>query len=65
MPVQINIQQYQLYMNKRDSGAKQATAAATAGISVRTGSRIDTQTHQPQNGRAHDWLTRADPLEQV
>ncbi len=65
MPVQINIQQYQLYMNKRDSGAKQATAAATAGISVRTGSRIDTQTHQPQNGRPHDWLTRADPLEQV
>jgi hypothetical protein len=65
VPVQINIQQYQLYMNKRDSGAKQATAAATAGISVRTGSRIDTQTHQPQNGRPHDWLTRADPLEQV
>jgi hypothetical protein len=65
VPVQINIQQYQLYMNKRDSGAKQATAAAIAGISVRTGSRIDTQTHQPQSGRPHDWLTRADPLAQV
>jgi hypothetical protein len=65
VPVQINIQQYQLYMNKRDSGAKQATAAATAGISVRTGSRIDTQTHQPQRGRPHDWLTRADPLAEV
>jgi hypothetical protein len=65
VPVQINIQQYQLYRNKRDSGAKQATAAATAGISVRTGSRIDTRTHQPQRGRPHDWLTRADPLEQV
>jgi hypothetical protein len=52
-------------MNNRDSGAKQATAAATAGISVRTGSRIDTQTHQPQSGRPHDWLTRADPLAQV
>ncbi|NJR37919.1 MAG: IS21 family transposase [Leptolyngbyaceae cyanobacterium CSU_1_4] len=52
-------------MNKRDSGAKQATAAATAGISVRTGSRIDTGTHQPQRGQPHDWLTRADPLEQV
>ena len=65
MPVQINYQQYQLYMNNRDSGAKQATAAATAGISVRTGSRIDTGTHQPQQGRPHDWLTRADPLEQV
>jgi hypothetical protein len=65
VPVQINIQQYQLYMNNRDSGAKQATAAAIAGISVRTGSRIDTQTHQPQSGRPHDWLTRADPLEKV
>jgi hypothetical protein len=65
VPVQINIQQYQLYMNKRDSGAKQATAAALAGISVRTGSRIDTQTHQPQSGRPHDWLTRVDPLEKV
>jgi hypothetical protein len=65
VPVQINIQQYQLYMNKRDSGAKQATAAAIAGISVRTGSRIDTGTHQPQSGRPHDWLTRADPLAEV
>jgi hypothetical protein len=65
VPTQINIQQYQLYMNNRDSGAKQATAAAIAGISIRTGSRIDTQTHQPQSGRPHDWLTRADPLEKV
>jgi hypothetical protein len=65
VPAQINIQQYQLYMNNRDSGAKQATAAAIAGISIRTGSRIDTQTHQPQSGRPHDWLTRADPLEKV
>lgn len=65
MPVQINYQQVQLYMNTRDSGAGQPTAAAKAGISVRTGSRIDTGVHQPQQGRPHDWATRADPLERV
>jgi hypothetical protein len=65
VPAQINYQQYQLYMNKRDSGAKQATAAAVAGISVRTGSRIDTGTHRPQGDRPHDWATRADPLAAV
>jgi hypothetical protein len=52
-------------MNTRDSGAGQPTAAAKAGISVRTGSRIDTGVHQPQQGRPHDWATRADPLERV
>ena len=52
-------------MNKRDSGAGQQTAAAKAGISIRTGSRIDTGVHQPQQGRPHDWSTRADPLKAV
>jgi hypothetical protein len=65
VPVQINYQQVQLYMKKRDSGAGQHTAAAKAGISVRTGSRIDTGVHQPQQGRPHDWATRIDPLERV
>ena len=52
-------------MNTRDSGAGQQSAAAKAGISVRTGSRIDTGVHQPQQGRPHDWATRSDPLERV
>ena len=65
MPVQINYQQVQQYMNKRDSGVGQQTAAAKAGISIRTGSRIDTGVHQPQQGRPRDWSTRADPLEAV
>lgn len=52
-------------MNTRDSGAAQRSAAAQAGISVRTGSRIDNGVHQPQQGRPHDWPTRADPLERV
>jgi hypothetical protein len=65
VPVQINYQQIQQYMNKRDSGAGQQTAAAKAGISIRTGSRIDTGVHQPQQGRPQDWSTRADPLEAV
>lgn len=50
-------------MNTRDSGAGQQSAAAKAGISVRTGSRIDTGVHQLQQGRPHDWATRVDPEE--
>lgn len=58
----INFQQLQLYMKAKDSGLGQETAAAIAGMSVRTASRIENGTHQPQRGRPHDWRTRPDPL---
>lgn len=52
-------------MRVRESGCTQETAAAKAGISVRSGRRIEKGKHQPQGGRPHDWRTRADPLLEV
>lgn len=52
-------------MNAREAGCTQQTAAAKADISVRSGSRIEHGTHQPQSERPHDWRTRADPLATV
>lgn len=49
-------------MKAKESGLGQETAAAKAGISVRTASRIENGTHQPKRGRPHDWRTRPDPL---
>jgi hypothetical protein len=59
----INRRQVQEYMKARNQGHHQETAAAKAGISVRSGRRIETHDHQ--RGRPHDWRTRADPLGQV
>jgi len=52
-------------MNARAAGCTQQTAAAKADISVRSGSRIEHGTHQPERERPHDWRTRPDPLAQV
>ncbi len=52
-------------MKAKNSGLGQKTAAAIAGMSVRTASRIENGTHQPQQGRPHDWRTRPDPLAEV
>lgn len=49
-------------MKAKNSGLGQETAAAIAGMSVRTASRIDHGEYQPQRGRPHDWRTRPDPL---
>lgn len=65
MPGPIKIQQLQLYMKAKESGCAQTTAAAKAGISVRTARRIDKGEHRPQQGRPHDWRTRPDPLFKV
>jgi hypothetical protein len=65
VPGPIKFQQLQLYMKAKDSGCAQTTAAAKAGISVRTARRIDKGEHCPQRGRPRDWRTRPDPLAQV
>lgn len=65
MPGPIKFQQLQLYMKAKDSGCAQTTAAARAGISVRTARRIDKGEHRPQRGRPRDWRTRAAPLAPV
>ena len=52
-------------MSARESGYSQPIAAAKAGLSERTGRRIEKGDHQPKRGRPHDWRTRKDPLEEV
>lgn len=51
-------------MTARSQGKSQEVAAAQAGLSVRTGRRIE-HSEQPIHRRAHDWRTRPDPLEAV
>jgi hypothetical protein len=50
-------------MNSRQSGDSQETAAAKAGISARTGRRIDKGEHKPPPERT--WRTREDPFSDV
>lgn len=52
-------------MKAKESGCAQTTAAAKAGISVRTARRIDKGEHRPQRRRPRDWRTRPDPLAEV
>ena len=64
---QVSIQPYQakVYMKARKTGSTQAQAAAIAGISERSGQRIESGDCQPDRGRKRDWRTRSDPLSQV
>lgn len=58
--------QVNLYMNIRNKGHSQLKSAASAGISKRTASRIDAQSHcteQPNSPRQYS--TRKDPLSDV
>ncbi len=57
----INFEQVKLYMTTRKAGKKQITAAAKAGISERSGRRIEQGKLQPRKGERH-WRTREDPF---
>ncbi|HAV2138783.1 TPA: helix-turn-helix domain-containing protein [Serratia marcescens] len=59
----LNDKQVNLYMTHRRKGKTQAVAAAKAGISVRSGRRIEKGQRSPV-GHRH-WRTRQDPLEEV
>lgn len=59
----LNDKQVNLYMTHRRKGKTQAAAAAKAGISVRSGRRIEKGQRSPV-GHRH-WRTRQDPLEDV
>lgn len=59
----LNTRQVSFYMAQRNKGLTQEAAAATAGISVRSGRRIEKGQWQ-QSGDRH-WRTRQDPLEDV
>lgn len=52
-----------LYMQSRQSGLTQETSAAKAGVSVRSGRRIETGETRAKAPR--DWLTRNDPFSSV
>ena len=61
----ITHRQEKLYMQHRQEGAGQDVAAAKAGISVRSGRRIETSTTTPRAAHERDWRTREDPLAAV
>ena len=52
-------------MQARKMGSTQAQASALAGISERSGQRIESGAHQPDRGDQRDWRTRCDPLDGV
>lgn len=52
-------------MQHRRNGTSQEMAAAKAGISVRSGRRIETSTQTPRVNTERDWRTREDPLAAV
>jgi transposase InsO family protein len=60
---QLTHQQVKRYMNNRQAGATQAVAAARAGISERTGRRIEK--NERQTPKQRHWRTRKDPLAQI
>lgn len=59
----LNIRQVSFYMAQRKKGLSQHAASTTAGISVRSGRRIEKGQWQ-QSSERH-WRTRQDPLELV
>ncbi|NMF86796.1 IS21 family transposase [Nodosilinea sp. P-1105] len=63
----MSIQPYQIkvYMQARKTGSTQTQASALAGISDRSGQRIEAGEHQVDRGRKRDWRTRCDPLDGV
>ena len=59
----ITEQQIRIYMSTKNTGHIQQTAAAKAGISERSGRRIENGEHSMP--KARDWKTRKDPFEEV
>ncbi len=58
----INSEQVRVYMQSREDGKKQVTAAAEAGISERSGRRIENGDVHPVSKRKRYWRTRVDPF---
>jgi len=61
----INSKQVKVYMETRNKGKTQVTAAAKAGISERSGRRTEKGELQPGRKRKRHWRTRADPFSDV
>ena len=60
----ITQRQENLYMNKRQQGQSQETAAAKGGISERSGRRIE-KGERPSIPRERHWRTREDPFDAI
>jgi len=58
-------EQVKLYRQKRMGGTKQETAAAAAGMGVRTARRWKTGTLPSERKKGRRWRTRKDPFEDV
>ena len=58
----INSKQVRLYMEIRNKGKSQVTAATKANISERSGRRIEKNNLQPKGKHPRDWRTRKDPF---
>ena len=58
----INSEQVRVYMQTRKDGKKQVTAAAVAGISERSGRRIEKEDLQSGSKSKRYWRTRVDPF---
>jgi len=61
----INSEQVKVYMKTRNEGKTQVTAAAIAGMSERSGRRIEKADLQPGNNRKRYWRTRTDPFANI
>lgn len=59
----INSQQVRIYMSTRASGKSQVTAAVRAGISERTGRRIEKGQAATEESAERHWRTRKDPFD--
>lgn len=61
----ISTKQLEIYMTNRKNSASQIIAAAKAGISERTGQRIDCNEHGLRRDTQRNWQTRKDPFAEV
>ncbi len=61
----INSEQVRVYMQTRKDGNKQVMAAAKAGMSERSGRRIEKGELQPGGKRKRYWRTRVDPFADI
>jgi hypothetical protein len=61
----ITKQQVNLYMTSRINGYTQVTSSAKAGISERSGKRIESNNCLILSPTARNWRTRKDPLAEI
>ena len=61
----VNLQQVKLYMSSRNEGRTQVQASAKAGISERTGQRIERGQFGVLEHKERHWRTRKDPFAEV